>query len=214
MPYPTTLDEIGKSYGTDKSSAFHDYLCFYEEKLSHLRDQAFTMIEIGVLDGGSLKTWGEYFPKATIVGLDITHATTQYAGDNRHVVIADATRGETADQVVEQFGRPLIILDDGSHIWQHQIETLRYLWPKLLNGGIFIIEDRHTSFLGVTEKDAAFKGLGIISGYDYLMKLNRQVVGREYMGSEKPFDGFVENYAGSIRSMEWYRRTCVMHKFE
>lgn len=214
MPYPTTLNDIGKKYETDKSSNGHDYLTFYDERLSHLRNEKFTLYEIGVFKGGSLKTWCDYFPNATIVGMDITPTATQYAGGNGYIHIGDASRGDVIDEVVAKHGRPLIVVDDGSHIWHHQIEALRYFWPKILPGGVFIMEDIHTSFDGVTKEFPHMKGDSDISAYDYIMKLNRQVVGRGYMGDERPYDGFISNNWASVRSIEWYSRTAIIRKKE
>ena len=212
MAYPTALDGIGLKYQTDKSSADHDYLSFYEERLGHLTGERFSMLEIGIFRGGSLKTWGEYFPNAEIVGLDIDPGARDYAGDNRHVFIGDASRSETADFIVEKHGRPLIVLDDGSHIWHHQIESLRYFWPKILPGGYFIMEDLHTSMPLQITNYPWYQGDSAISAYDYILQLNRHVVGAGNMGDERPYDGFIGNYAPTIRSIEWYRRTCIIRK--
>ena len=39
-----------------------------------------------------------------------------------------------------------IIIDDGSHINEHVIETFRILFPRLKDCGIYIIEDTQTSY--------------------------------------------------------------------
>jgi hypothetical protein len=39
-----------------------------------------------------------------------------------------------------------IIIDDGSHINSHQIETFKILFPKLKSGGYYFIEDVQTSY--------------------------------------------------------------------
>ena len=206
------LNEIGLKYGTDKSTKEHNYLTFYEKRLSALRNDKFVMFEIGVLNGGSLKTWGEYFQNATIVGMDINPDVAKFAAENKHILIADASRGETADEATNKFGRPLIVLDDGSHYWHHQIESLRYFWPKILPGGMFIMEDLHTSFEGMYNVDPTYIGDSEISAYEYIMKLNRVVTAGGFLGAEKPFDGFISNYASSVSSIEWYAKTCIINK--
>jgi hypothetical protein len=40
-----------------------------------------------------------------------------------------------------------LIVDDGSHLTSHQIKSLELLRPKLKPGGIYILEDIHTSFM-------------------------------------------------------------------
>ena len=39
-----------------------------------------------------------------------------------------------------------VIIDDGSHINEHVIETFKFLFPKLKDGGIYIVEDTQTSY--------------------------------------------------------------------
>ena len=39
-----------------------------------------------------------------------------------------------------------IIIDDGGHYMQQQLLSLIYLFPRLREGGIYIIEDVHTSY--------------------------------------------------------------------
>jgi hypothetical protein len=39
-----------------------------------------------------------------------------------------------------------IVLDDGSHVATHQRTSFQTLWPLLSAGGLYIIEDMHTSY--------------------------------------------------------------------
>jgi hypothetical protein len=55
------LKEIGEKYGTDKVE--HDYLDFYEKELPK---QVGKLLEIGVLNGASLRMWKEYYTEAAI----------------------------------------------------------------------------------------------------------------------------------------------------
>lgn len=50
------------------------------------------------------------------------------------------------DSVANRIGEIDIIIDDGSHINEHVIETFKFLFPKLKNGGIYVIEDTQTSY--------------------------------------------------------------------
>ena len=209
---PSTLDEIGLRNGTDKSSRDHGFLSFYELSLQHLRDESFLLIEIGVFQGQSLKTWAEYFPKAVIVGLDVNADALRYdVPANAHVRIGDASKLEFLDEVIAEFGQPRVIIDDGSHFWHHQIDSLRYLWPRLLPGGIYVLEDLHTSF-GHFEAEYRNSSYSDITGYDYLMQLNRWVVGNRFIGAERPPDGFIANYWPSVERTQFYRGTSLIHK--
>jgi hypothetical protein len=49
-------------------------------------------------------------------------------------------------KVTNDIGGIDIIIDDGSHINEHVIETFKILFPKLKDGGIYVIEDTQTSY--------------------------------------------------------------------
>jgi len=78
------LNDIGKKYGTDKANGFHGYLDEYERiaNLPDLRDKEMKMLEIGVLDGASIKMWAEYFEKGRIVGVDNLKRNIHLGNDN------------------------------------------------------------------------------------------------------------------------------------
>lgn len=141
-----TLDEIGLRYGTDKSSRGHDYLRHYERVLSPLRDEAFTMIEIGGLNGASLQMWRDFLPRATIVCVDIKPDVKRFEEERIRVEIGDSGSPEFLAELAAKYPSPRVILDDGSHRWDHQRIAFLALFPVLEPGGLFIIEDLHTNY--------------------------------------------------------------------
>ena len=49
-----------------------NYFDVYEDLLSNLVDKEIIFVEVGVLNGGSLFMWRDYFgPKARIIGIDL-----------------------------------------------------------------------------------------------------------------------------------------------
>lgn len=50
------------------------------------------------------------------------------------------------DKVVSESGDLDVIIDDGSHINDHVIQTFQYLFPKLKKGGVYVIEDTQISY--------------------------------------------------------------------
>lgn len=144
------LDDIALEAGTDKSSRRHDYMRFYEYLLAPYRDQEFTFLELGVglpaRKAPSLRSWKTFFPKAQIVGVDIRKVSKDFEEDRIKVEIGDAARPRFLTRVFRRH-RPSVILDDASHFWSHQIIGFETLFPLLPPGGIYIIEDVHTSFL-------------------------------------------------------------------
>jgi len=138
-----TLDDIGILNGTDKSSVRHDYLVHYERFFAQWREERFNLIEIGVYNGASLETWRDFFPNAQIVGADINPAYRRHAGTRIAIEIGSQADPDFLDSLAEQHP-PLVVIDDGSHRADHQIFTFERLFPKLLPGGCYIVEDLST----------------------------------------------------------------------
>jgi hypothetical protein len=205
------LDSIGLKHQTDKASNVHDFLRLYHRRLAHLRDSTFVMFEIGVYQGGSVKTWSEYFPRATIVGVDVNNDCRQNQQGNIQIRIGDASNPQFLFDVMKEFGRPLVVLDDGSHRWDHQIQSLGILFPNLIPSGIYIVEDLDTSFDGRLAQ-ADYRAHSNVSTFDYLMKLSRRVVADSMIGDEKPYDLFIADHSNWVGSIEFARRTCVITK--
>jgi trans-aconitate methyltransferase len=143
------LNNIGLKYGADKSSCFHNYLDFYEE---HLPGRDFTgrLLEIGVMDGLSMKMWREYYPDAEIVGIDIKdmdfmHNTDWQVPESVQLIKCDGTDPKQT----KPLGMFDIIIDDGSHYMKDQQASFEQLYYSQLNkGGTYIIEDLWTSYIG------------------------------------------------------------------
>jgi tetratricopeptide (TPR) repeat protein len=137
------LDIIGALEYTDKSScvqASWDYLRHYEMALKELRHAPINLIEVGVESGGSTRIWKWFFSQAQIIGIDINPACQKSAQDRVKIEIGSQIDGKFLDRVAAE-NPPTIIVDDGSHQNDHVIYTFERLFPKLLPGGIYIVED-------------------------------------------------------------------------
>lgn len=142
------LNDIGLKYDADKSSRFHNYLDFYQEQLP---DRSFSgrLLEIGVMDGLSMKMWQEYYPNAEIVGIDtkdmsFMHNTDWQVPESVKLITMDGTDPKQ----LADLGNFDIIIDDGSHYMSHQQKSFKHLYYNQLNkGGFYIIEDLWTSFI-------------------------------------------------------------------
>lgn len=146
-----TLTELAQEFHTDKWG-IHRYTPHYERHLEHLKNRRFTLLEIGIggaahdgVGGASLKMWKWFFPKAEIVGLDI-YDKSFVDGPRIHSVLGSQTDPEVLHGIVETYGAPLVVIDDGSHQSTHVRETFRLLFPLLPDGAIYAIEDTQTSY--------------------------------------------------------------------
>lgn len=135
------LNDIGVKHGTDKAT-YHKYCDFYQ-KLLPKRTFKGRLLEIGVMDGASIRMWAEYYPKAEIVGIDTI--------DKSHLSIEGATLLQidaTDPDALSELGMFDIIIDDGSHYTADQQKSFEHLYLNQLNPkGLYILEDLHTSLM-------------------------------------------------------------------
>jgi len=121
-------EAFGKT-GADKH--LHAYDEVYEENIDKTKIES--ILEIGVLNGASLKSWKLIWPEIVIEGMDIKDP-----GDNADgfkVYIQDSTDTELASDI----GEYDIILDDGDHYWDRQFATFKNYYHKAKK--YYIIED-------------------------------------------------------------------------
>lgn len=139
-----SLEALATKYHTDKLD--HGFIPYYE---SYLKNHPVKrLLEIGVYQGASLKMWRDYFPEAHVLGWDISSFPLGCFGEHIETKIVDQ---ESSSQMVQAVNLPQgismfdVIIDDGKHSMKAQQTTLGTLWPYLNDGGIFIVEDLHTS---------------------------------------------------------------------
>ncbi len=132
---------------TDKNRGIREHLGLYEILFEEYRDSATKVFEVGVNRGGSIRVWREYFHNAEIYALDNRARTlARFANVDRITgVVIDQSDAEQLEAFAE-LGQFDIGIDDGSHIWPHQILTFEKLWPAIKPGGMFVVEDVLTSY--------------------------------------------------------------------
>lgn len=159
------LTEIGRKYDTDKATS-HGFTEFYSEYVVQYVNP--NILEIGVYQGASLKMWDEYFGSPLIVGIDIEDKK-QYDSKNIKTIVADQGKPEELLKCLDICKEYQIMVDDGSHIIGHQISTLANLFPHLSSGGVYFLEDLHTSFIGGQYNPSRDH----TTAYDFLYKLGK-----------------------------------------
>lgn len=123
------------------------YLPVYDQFLTPYRDTDVHLLEIGVNKGGSLQLWRQYLGReAVIYGIDVNPACAERVSEPNQVRIGSQADPKFLDSVLEEMGRIDIVFDDGSHRVSHQEASLRHLFPRLADGGLYGIEDLHTSY--------------------------------------------------------------------
>jgi cephalosporin hydroxylase len=125
------------------------YFDIYENHFSKFQNskKGIKILEIGILHGGSLQMWSEYFgPNATIVGIDIYEDCKKFEEKNIKIRIGSQADPDFLRRLVEEFGNFDIILDDGSHRVFHQKVTFTNLYKSVNNGGVYMVEDTHSNY--------------------------------------------------------------------
>ncbi|MCW2498307.1 class I SAM-dependent methyltransferase [Jatrophihabitans sp.] len=123
------------------------YLDIYSEYLSKYRGRKVTMLEIGISHGGSIQLWKKYFGKdCEIFAIDINPECIKFAEDNVKVFIGSQADTAFLTNVTKQIPDLDFVLDDGGHFMDQQDVSFEILFPKVKQGGIYIVEDTHTSY--------------------------------------------------------------------
>ena len=87
-----------------------------------------TFIEIGVAKGGSLQLWKRHLgPFAQIVGIDVNPACKAVEEDQIKICIGDQSDVDFLRRIVDEFGPPDVVLDDGSHKMHHISTSFGFL---------------------------------------------------------------------------------------
>lgn len=174
-----SLTEIANDFGTDKGTVGpsqvhggHNYTDIYEAYLGGFRNAEVKILEIGIGlkrkddpriahgknegGGGSIKMWSRYFQNGKIYGVDLIDGT--FLNSDRVITLV-------ADQGDENSLRALrkklddapfdVIIDDGSHVPDHQQMTIGVLFPLLRSGGLYFIEDLYACGYGDPVKNGS-----------------------------------------------------------
>jgi hypothetical protein len=130
------------------SKKWENYFDVYDKILLPYVGKNPKMLEIGVAHGGSLELWLKYFDNAVeMYAVDINKDFLDYKFDVKvNYACVDQGSKEHWDAYLKDKPNFDIIIDDGSHDSNHQITTLITLFSKLADGGIYVIEDTHTSY--------------------------------------------------------------------
>lgn len=124
-----------------------NYFGIYDHLFSSYRGQEITFVEIGILQGGSLFMWRDFFgPQARIIGIDLNPDAKRWEEHGFEIFIGDQSKSEfwrEFAQVVPSFD---VLLDDGGHTNLQQLVTLVETAKIVDQQGLIVIEDTHSSY--------------------------------------------------------------------
>jgi hypothetical protein len=189
---PKNLYSIKNSeiFDTDKIS--HGYMEIYSP-IFLSKKNAKKILEIGVYHGGGLKLLSHYFNEAIVYGIDINEIDMP-AFDNIKTFVYNQEDRENLQDLIDLIGEDFdLILDDGGHTMKQQQISFGFLFEKLKSGGIYIIENLHTSRLdGFSTDDDKVKTLDML----HVLQNQGKLFSNHILDQEKDY---IENNFESIK---------------
>jgi len=124
------------------------YFAIYERLFEQFVDQNVTVVEIGVLNGGSLFMWRDYFSSsARIIGVDLNPEAKWLEKEGFEIYTGSQTDPKFWGEFFAKVGPVDIIIDDGGHTFAQQIVTTANVLQHVRDGGMLVVEDTHTSYM-------------------------------------------------------------------
>ncbi|MAI29445.1 MAG: hypothetical protein CMP38_04465 [Rickettsiales bacterium] len=150
-----SLDQLFNYFGTDKGTHVknpyseesneilgHGFAKFYELKLKKLKNNKINILEIGTWEGASTASFSLYFPKSFIYGIDRNYRF-KYRSQNIKFLNCNIKKNSDLKEFEKKFRNIKfgVIIDDGSHLLNDMIFSLKFFFKYLDKKGIYIIED-------------------------------------------------------------------------
>lgn len=170
--YRWRLERIFNRLKSDRGNLYynaHGYVYIYESLLRYLRDEEFTLFEVGQLSNGysnsikynrtthipSIYAWAEYFPKAFVAGYD--PASIEIKGSDQRLSVYKGEFGSGEDiksALKEMKTRPKVAINTGSQASHHQQIFLECVIDHISPGGHLFIENLHQQPADLEKPDA------------------------------------------------------------
>ena len=178
-----------------------------------MRGKNLNLLEIGVggydnpIQGGnSLRMWKSFFANSKIYGIDIYDKAPL---QEKRIKIFQGSQTDEIfmNMVCNEIGNLYIIIDDGSHVNGDVIKTFELLFPRLNNGGIYIVEDMQTSYwpsMGGNNVDLYDKNTMINYFRDKIDCLNHEGFLKDGVGASY--------YDKNISAMHFYKELMLIYK--
>jgi cephalosporin hydroxylase len=162
------LTQIANLHKVDKGTEHYEKHGYTEQYDFYIPETGkFTLLEIGIWHGDSLRMWNDYNPQLNIHAIDIDTNVYKYVNetDNIKIYIGDQSDEVFLNTVLEKSGTPDFIIDDGSHNRSDIVNSFKILYDRLTKGGYYFIEDLHA---GHAEVDKTYDDImSILSNKSY-----------------------------------------------
>lgn len=136
-----------KFQGSNDKNVIHSYIPIYAELFAKYRDTECRVLEVGIFAGVSLRMWEEYFHLGKVCGIDVNDCP--YGADLRPMIaegthdirLLDASNPAEVARLFPPGEMFDVIIEDASHMLEHQLAIYANFKDRLNPGGIYVIED-------------------------------------------------------------------------
>jgi hypothetical protein len=159
------LTKLCEKYGSDKGGDYfknkviglkHTYTDFYYDQFNKVKSKILNIFELGIgtnnlniesnmtvhgKPGASLKVWRDFFLNANVYGGDIDK-NILFNEERIQTFYVDQKNSETIKSMWSMINNKFdIIIDDGLHSFDANINFYEHSFENLKKGGMYIIED-------------------------------------------------------------------------
>ena len=140
---------------------------------------------------------------AQIIGIDIDPESQKSEEEHISVRIGDQKDTNFLSSIIEEFGAPDIVLDDGGHQMDQINASFDFLYPKVKDNGIYMVEDLHTAYWGEY-------GGGVNNPLTFIENAKKLIdsLNAEHSRGQVEITDFTKNTFG----IHFYDSVCVIEK--
>ncbi|PPQ39237.1 DUF4422 domain-containing protein [Rhodopila globiformis] len=209
------LCEFATEFPTDKSPYHfsaannhrHAYTAVYDFLFAQRRFEPLIVGEIGILDNNSMNAWRAYFPNARLFGFEfspdrIDSAKRQRLPAAQYAQIDVSSRESIFDALNAASVTFDVLIDDSTHLFDHQINVVGVGLNFLRPGGVLVVEDVFRNWDESRYRDALRPYYQYFSS-GYLVETNH-----DYASSE----GNMEPYYNNDKLLVLFRNTSAVRR--
>ena len=174
-----TLADLANHFWTDKHFHHNYFETVYEPAFTDLREESKEVVELGVHEGASINIWFHYFQNARITGVDFQIERAKVEKNSRiRLLNYHLSIREDLAKLAKDIQNADIIIDDASHTMKDQQLAFGILFPCLKPGGVYVLEDLHTSYDIKANPQSMYKSdkesitLDLLEDYNKGIKIN------------------------------------------
>ena len=174
-----SLEQLVDNSKTDKNTT-HSYLPLYQNLLIGKKESAKNVLEVGILFGGSIKLWSDFFTNATVYGVDRMNSKDVWDGiqNKENIILLTSKDAYNEDFFIANFLYKNIkcdfILDDGPHSLESMKQFIKLYSQIMTDDGILVIEDVQSwDWIDILKKEVPEHLKQYIKVYDLRPNKNR-----------------------------------------